>query len=75
MLSIELVQHSWFTLIIYYVVPIVNKYDNNNNNNNNNDDDNNNDNDNYNNNIPKTRKYWVDVQWEIVSSHGERDPL
>ena len=25
--------------------------------------------------IPKTRKYWVDLQWGIVSSHGERDPL
>ena len=25
--------------------------------------------------IPETRKYWVDVQWGIVSSHGERDPL
>ena len=25
--------------------------------------------------IPKTRKYWVDVQQGIVSSHGERDPL
>ena len=24
---------------------------------------------------PKTRKYWANVQWEIVSSHGERDPL
>ena len=72
MLSVELVQHSWFTLIIYDVVPTVNKYDNNNNNNNN---DNNNDDNNYNNNIPKTRKYWVDVQWGIVSSHGEKDPL
>ena len=25
--------------------------------------------------MPKTRKYWVDVQQGIVSSHGERDPL
>ena len=25
--------------------------------------------------IPKLRKYWVDVQWGLVSSHGERDPL
>ena len=25
--------------------------------------------------IPGTRKYWVDVQREIVSSHGERDLL
>ena len=24
---------------------------------------------------PETRKYWVDVQRGIVSSHGERDPL
>ena len=24
---------------------------------------------------PETRKYWVDVQQVIVSSHGERDPL
>ena len=23
----------------------------------------------------ETRKYWVDVQRGIVSSHGERDPL
>ena len=34
-----------------------------------------NNNKNNNNNFPKTRKYWVDVQWGIVSSHGERDPL
>ena len=27
------------------------------------------------NNFPQTRKYWVDVQQGIVSSHGERDPL
>ena len=27
------------------------------------------------NNIPETRKYWVDVQWGIVLSHGERNPL
>ena len=25
--------------------------------------------------VDETRKYWVDVQQEIVSSHGERDPL
>ena len=43
--------------------------DDNNNNNNNNDDKNNNNNDN----VSETRKYWVDVQWDIVSSHGERD--
>ena len=24
--------------------------------------------------IPETRKYWVDVQRGIVSSHGERNP-
>ena len=36
---------------------------------------NNNNNNNDNNNNPETRKYWVDVQWGIVSSHGERDPL
>ena len=41
----------------------VNKSDVNNNNNNNN------------NSSPETRKYWVDVQRGIVSSHGERDPL
>ena len=43
---------------------------NNDNTNNNNNSDNNN-----NNNFPETRKYWVDVQRGIVSSHGERDPL
>ena len=32
-------------------------------------------NNNSNNNFPKTRKYWVDFQLGIVSSHGERDPL
>ena len=37
------------------------------------DDDNNNNNNNNNNNVSETRKYWVDVQWDIVSSHGERD--
>ena len=26
-------------------------------------------------NIPETRKYWVDVQQGVVSSHGEKDPL
>ena len=25
--------------------------------------------------LPETRKYWVDVQRGIVSSHWERDPL
>ena len=42
-----------------------------------NDDNNNNKNNNNNNNkiTPETRKYWVDVQRGIVSSHGERDPL
>ena len=44
-----------------YFQLINNMYDNNNNNNNNK--------------FPETRKYWVDVHWEIVSSHGERDPL
>ena len=53
--------------------PTLNKDFNNNNNNNNNNNSNNNKNNN--NNFPETRKYWVDVQWEIVSSHGERDPL
>ena len=45
---------------------------NNNNNNNNNNNSNNNDN---NKNFSETRKCWVDVQQEIVSSHGDRDPL
>ena len=27
------------------------------------------------NNIPETRKYWVDAQWWTVSSHGDRDTL
>ena len=36
---------------------------------------NNNNNNNDNNNYPETRKYWVDVQRDIVLSHGERDPL
>ena len=27
------------------------------------------------NNLPETREYWLDVQWGIVSSDGERDPL
>ena len=39
------------------------------------DDDDDNNNNKHNNNIPETRKYWADVQWGIVSSHGERDPL
>ena len=33
------------------------------------------DDDDNNNNSPETRKYWVDVQRGIVSSHGEKDPL
>ena len=53
-----------------------NKHDtDNNNNNNNNNRLNNNNNNNNNNNSPEARKYWVDVQQGIVSSHGERDPL
>ena len=48
---------------------------NNNNNNNNNNNKNNNNNNNNNNNDSETRKYWVDVQRGIVSSHGERNPL
>ena len=24
--------------------------------------------------VPETKKYWVDIQRGIVSSHGERDP-
>ena len=47
----------------------------NNNNDNNNNNNNNNNNKNNNNNFPENRKYWVDVQRVIVSSHGERDPL
>ena len=43
------------------------------NNNNNNNDDKNNNNNNNNDNVSETRKYWVDVQRDIVSSHGERD--
>ena len=39
------------------------------------DDDNNNKNNSNNNKFPETRKYWVDVQRGIVSSHEERDPL
>ena len=35
---------------------------------------NNNNNDN-NNNPPQTRKYWFDVQQDIASSHGEKDPI
>ena len=26
-------------------------------------------------NLPEAKKYWVDVQWGIVSSHGVRDLL
>ena len=33
-----------------------------------------NNNNNNNNNNPETRKYWVDVQWGIVLSHGVKDP-
>ena len=36
---------------------------------------NNNNINNNNNSVPETRKYWVDVQWGIVSSYGQRDPL
>ena len=25
--------------------------------------------------IPEARKYWVDIQRGIISSHAERDPL
>ena len=52
-------------------------FQNNNNNNNNNNKNNNRNNNNSNIIIifPKTRKYWVDVQWGIVSSHGGKDPL
>ena len=42
------------------------------------DDDDHDDDDNNNNNnsrFPESRKYWVNVQRGIVSSHGERDPL
>ena len=50
--------------------------DNKNNNNDNDNSSNNNNNNNDNNdNLPETRKYWNDGQWDIVSSHGERDPL
>ena len=35
----------------------------------------NNKNNNNNNNNTETRKYWVDIQRGIVSSHEERDPL
>ena len=41
-----------------------------------NDDDDDDDNNNNNNSrLPESRKYWVNVQRGIVSSHGERDPL
>ena len=53
-------------IIIIIIIIIIIMINNNNNNNNNN---------NSNNNFPKTRKYWVDFQLGIVSSHGERDPL
>ena len=36
---------------------------------------NNNNNNNNNNSIPKTRKYWVDVQQGIGLSHGLKDPI
>ena len=39
------------------------------------DDNNNNNNNNNNSRLPESRKYWVNVQRGIVSSHGERDPL
>ena len=39
------------------------------------DDDGDNNNNNNNNSAPESRKYWVDVQRGIVSSHGERNPL
>ena len=48
---------------------------NNNDNNNSNNNNNKNNNNNNNNNFPETRKYWVDVEQGVVSSHGERDPL
>ena len=35
---------------------------------------NNNNSNNNNNNNPETRKYWIDAQQGIVSTHGERDP-
>ena len=41
----------------------------------NNNNNNNNSNNNNNNNFTETRKYWVDVQLGIVSSHRERDPI
>ena len=59
--------------IAYLSFCIKNHVNNNNNNDNNNNSNNNNNNNNKD--LPKTRKYWVDVQWGIVSSHGERDPL
>ena len=39
------------------------------------DDDDDDDDDNNNSRLPESRKYWVNVQRGIVSSHGERDPL
>ena len=59
----------YFITIIYLLLAINNNnnIDNNNNNNNNND--------NNNNNPPQTRKYWFDVQQDIASSHGEKDPI
>ena len=51
---------------------INNNYNKSNSNNNNNT---NNSNNNNKMRISETRKYWVDVQQRIVSSHGERDPL
>ena len=50
----------------------ITKKDYHNSNNSNNSKDNNT---NTNNNNNKSRKYWVDFQRGIVSSHGERDPL
>ena len=71
-----------FVIMTYFAQNNSNNNNNNddNNNNNNNSNDSNNDN---NNDIiiilgwcpGNNRKYWLDVQWGIVSSHGERDPL
>ena len=59
-----------------FLILIELKLNNNNNNNNNNSNNNNNNNNNNNKNVfPEIRKYWVDVQREIISSHGEKDPL
>ena len=70
----------WVYFLIFIIVFVIGNYicnphdnnvgDNSINNNNNNSNNNSN-----NNCFPETWKYWVDVQWGIVSSHGERDPL